>query len=83
MLVPSAFDQQRLDMATYKQIQEDVRRRHGRTVKTCWIAHVKELNGLTLRQAPNRIAKSQRVVPCPESFRPLIEESMRHFGMLR
>jgi len=29
-------------MATYRQIQEDISRHHGRTVKTCWIAHVNE-----------------------------------------
>ena len=33
-------------MPTYRDIQEDVKKLHGRTVKTCWIAHVKELNGL-------------------------------------
>ena len=70
-------------MATYSQIQEDIRVRHGRSVKTCWIAHVKELNGLPLRNAPNRRSPKIREVPCPESARPLIEASMRRFGMLR
>ncbi len=69
-------------MATYKEIQEDIRRRHGRTVKTCWIAHVKELNGLSLRRAPNRLSSSKRQVPCPIEVRPLIELSMRRLGML-
>ena len=69
-------------MATYRQIQDDIRKRHGRTVKTCWIAHVKELNGLPLRAAPNRHARSKREVPCPPKFRPLIEASMRRLRML-
>jgi len=69
-------------MATYLEIQEDVRRRHGRAVKTCWIAHVKELNGLDLRPAPNRQSAATRVNPCPPDVRPLIEDSMRRLGML-
>lgn len=69
-------------MATYREIQADVRRRHGRTIKTCWIAHVKELNGLDLRPAPNRQLAVTRVNPCPPDVRPLIEDSMRRLGML-
>jgi len=70
-------------MATYQEIQDDVRRQHGRTVKTCWIAHVKELNGLPLRKAPNRAAENVRQVPCPSDMRPIIEESMRRLGVLK
>ena len=70
-------------MATYSQIQEDIRIRHSVSVKTCWIAHVKELNGVPLRVAPNRKRLDARVAPCPESIRPIIEESMRRFGMIR
>jgi hypothetical protein len=70
-------------MATYKQIQEDVRTRDGRVVKTCWIAHVKEQNGLVMRVAPNRHSPDARVHPCPVEVRPMIEASMRRFGMLR
>ena len=69
-------------MATYKQIQDDVRRWSGKHVKTCWIAHVKELNGLHPRQAPNRHTPHERQVPCPDVMRPLIEESMQRLGML-
>lgn len=69
-------------MATYRDIQEDIQRRHGRTVKSCWIAHVKELNGLELRSAPNRQSAAMRVNPCPPDLRPLIEDSMRRLGML-
>lgn len=69
-------------MATYKQIQDDIRNRHGRVVKPCWIAHVKDLNGLNPRIAPNRINLSTRQNPCPPEWRPVIEEAMRRFGML-
>lgn len=69
-------------MATYKQIQSDIRSQHGKTVQTCWIAHVKELNGLEVRSAPNRHSIQKRVKPCPNDMRPLIEDSMRRFGMI-
>lgn len=69
-------------MATYKDIQTDIRQRHNRSVKTCWIAHVKELNGLKLRSAPNRMSPTIRQVPCPPEMRPLIEESMHRLGVL-
>jgi hypothetical protein len=69
-------------MATYQQIQDDVRKNYGRVIKTCWIAHVKELNGLSMRRAPNRHSLQERVYPCPEDIRPLIEASLRKFGML-
>lgn len=69
-------------MATYKQIQEDIRNREGCSVKTCWIAHVKELNGLKPRKAPNRISNAKRQQPCPDEMRPMIEASMHRFGMI-
>jgi hypothetical protein len=69
-------------MATYGDIQKDVKKRYGKTVKTCWIAHVKELNGLPLRKAPNRYSPSYREVPCPEAVRPMIDDSMRRLGVL-
>jgi len=36
---------------TYAEIAECVKLRHGFVPKTCWIAHVKELNGLPVRVA--------------------------------
>lgn len=69
-------------MATYKQIQNDVRQRHHITVKSCWIAHVKELNGLSPRPAPNRITSDKRKYPCPDDIRPIIEDSMKNLGLL-
>jgi hypothetical protein len=67
-------------MATYEEIQDYVRERHGYTPKTCWIAHVKELNGLVVRKAPNRAGA--RVYPCPPAHQAEITEALRHFGML-
>lgn len=69
-------------MATYKQIQDDVRSKHGKAIQNCWIAHVKELNGLKPRPAPNRQSLLHRVKPCPDEFRLLIEASMRRFKMI-
>jgi hypothetical protein len=69
-------------MATYKEIQEYVKDHYGCTLKTCWIAHVKELNGLKPRVAHNRISADHRKHPCPDSKRPLIEEAMRYYGMI-
>lgn len=69
-------------MATYRQIQDDVKEKNGKVVKTCWIAHVKELNGLRPRIALNRHSRAKRKVPCPPGVRPIIEASMRRLGML-
>jgi len=69
-------------MATYDQIRADVKNRHGRVMKNCWIAHVKALNGLKPRPAPNRQSLDARVYPCPPQERAWIEASMRRFGML-
>jgi hypothetical protein len=68
-------------MATYDEISDYVRRRFGFVPKTCWIAHVKELNGLPVQQAWNRRGRG-RVVPCPADKRSAIEQAFRHFRML-
>jgi hypothetical protein len=69
-------------MATYAQIRADVQEKHGMYVQNCWIAHVKELNGLTPMPAPNRRSLDARVKPCPAEVRPIIEASMRRFDMI-
>lgn len=68
-------------MATYKQIRDDVKRFHGRSVKNCWIAHVKELNGLNPHPAHNRVSANSRQYPCPDKFREMIEQSMKRLGV--
>ena len=70
-------------MSSYREIQQDIRIRHGLTVKTCWIAHVRELNGLNPQVAANRVSSLKVNNPCPEHLRPLIEESMRRLGVLK
>jgi len=45
-------------MATYAEISDFVKKRYGKTVKTCWIAHAKEKCGLKPKKAPNRKGKN-------------------------
>ena len=58
-------------MPTYQQIAEGVRRRTGRTVRTCWIAEVKGELGLTTRVAWNR-GVGRGAPPCPDRYREAI-----------
>ncbi len=67
-------------MATYRQIAEDVKDRTGKTIKTCWIAHVESLHGLTKRISPNRISLDSRIYPCPDKWVVEIEISLKKFG---
>ena len=69
-------------MATYKQIQDEIKKRYGYSAVTGWIAHVKEHHGLTTRKAHNRINSTERVNPCPPEKWADIEEVMRSFGMI-
>lgn len=69
-------------MATYAQIQEYVRSQYGFTPQTCWIAHVKELCGLPVRQAYNRYDPGVREKPCPPEKVEPIKAAFRHFGMI-
>jgi hypothetical protein len=67
-------------MPTYKEIETWVKDNYGWTPKTCWIAHCKELNGLSVNRAHNRQGE-ERIVPCPENKRSAIEAAFRYFGM--
>jgi hypothetical protein len=69
------------DMATYKEIQAYIKRKHGIAVKTCWIAHVKEMCGLNPRIASNRHSLKERVNPCPPNKVAIIKDAFKHFGM--
>lgn len=69
-------------MATYKQIQAWVKDKHGFSVKTCWIAHVKEMCGLRLKNAPNRARGIVRKNPCPRDKVESIKEALKHFNMI-
>ena len=61
---------------TYREIQDCVRRTFGFTPKTCWIAHVKERNGIAVRRAANRRDPNLRKVPCPPDKREAIERCL-------
>ncbi|MCK4635237.1 MAG: hypothetical protein KAT32_00045 [Candidatus Moranbacteria bacterium] len=69
-------------MATYKQIQEYIKKKYEFTVKTCWIAHVKEMHGLSLRTAPNRINPNNRTNPCPDNKIDSIKDAFHYFKMI-
>jgi hypothetical protein len=69
-------------MATYKQIAEYVKKTFDETIKSCWIAHVKELCGIPVRAAHNRISPDVRQNPCPPEKINLIKEAFRHFDMI-
>ena len=66
-------------MPTYKQIAECVRRRTGRTVRTCWIAEVKRELGLTTRTAANR-GQGFGATPCPERYKEAIRHCLSGVG---
>ncbi|MCK4744706.1 hypothetical protein KAS41_01445 [Candidatus Parcubacteria bacterium] len=69
-------------MATYKKITEYIKNNNGFTVKSCWIAHVKELYGLNPRIATNRIKLTKRTNPCPKNKKNLIKNAFSHFEMI-
>jgi hypothetical protein len=69
-------------MATYKDIQAYVRQEYGYTVKTCWIAHVKEMCGLERRDAPNREDATARKHPCPPQKVDSIKHAFKYFGLI-
>lgn len=69
-------------MATYKKIQEYIKEKFGFTVKTCWIAHVKEMCNLSLCIAPNRESRKIRVHPCPDDKVSQIKDAFTFFKMI-
>lgn len=69
-------------MATYNQIQQWIKSNHGFTVKTCWIAHAKEIYGLPVKQSCNRYDPDKRTNPCPAEKLVYIKKAFEHFGML-
>ena len=69
-------------MATYKQIVDYIKTQYNITVKTCWIAHVKEMSGLNPKQAPNRISPTSRTNPCPDNRIEFIKAAFRYFGIV-
>lgn len=68
-------------MSTYPQITARVKNTHGIYVKSCWIAHVKEMCGLDVRMAWNRKSKTERQEPCPDEKVAPIKEALKYFKM--
>ena len=69
-------------MATYKEIQAYVKEIYGFTPKTCWIAHMKEVCGISVKNAPNRISPDKREKACPPEKMKYIKDAFTHFGMI-
>ena len=70
-------------MATYKEIQKYTKEKYNLSVKSCWIADIKNEYGLTTRQAPNRINESIRTNPCPSNKRGMVIDALEHYGMIK
>lgn len=70
-------------MATYKMIQEYVKDKYGYKPKSCWIAHVKEICGLTPKASPNRHLLTRRTNPCPQDKQSDIIDTLKHFEMIK
>ncbi len=66
--------------ATYYQIQKYVKTKYGKVVKTCWIAHAKEICGLNPTKSHRRIGS--RVYPCPDEKLVWIKDAFKHFKMI-
>lgn len=69
-------------MATYKEITDHIKNKHGVIVQTCWIADIKEYHGLPKRIAPNRISNNSKVKSCPENKKDIITEAFKYFKMI-
>lgn len=69
-------------MATYKEIQSYIKEKYKCSIKTCWIAHMKEICGLKVNIAHNRYDINSRTNPCPKNKMYMIEEAFRNFKML-
>lgn len=70
-------------MATYKQIQIYVKEKYDCSIKTCWIADLKEQFGISIRTASNRSTKTKRVYPCPVKHKGKIIDAFNHFEMVK
>lgn len=69
-------------MATYKEIQDWVKKEYGFVPKTCWIADMKEKTGLPVRKSHKR-KSAERIYPCPEEKETAISAAFRHFRMIK
>ena len=66
---------------TYQIAQEIYRERHGRTVKTCWIADIKREFGTTTHEAWNR-QRGNPTNPCPADVYPKLKAILEDLRMI-
>lgn len=69
-------------MGTYKEIQDYIKVNYNITIKTCWIAHMKEVCELKRRDSHNRRNHNKRIYPCPSEKQALIIEAFKYFNMI-
>lgn len=69
-------------MATYKEIQEYVKGKHGYLPRGTWIAHMKEICGLNPKMAATRRSPNKRVNPCPQEKQGDLREAFLHFKLI-
>ena len=71
------------EKATYKKIQEYVKKKYGLYVHTKYIAEVKRKHGVTMHDAPNKVEIPKRDYPsCPEEKEKAIEEALLNYGII-
>ena len=66
---------------TYRETQDEYKRQHGKTVKSCWIAHIKRDYSKTRRRAHNR-GSGQAKYLCSSTIYPRLEKIMKQCGMI-
>jgi len=69
-------------MATYKEIQGYVKEKYKTSIKTCWIADMKEFHDLKKGVAPNRISLDSKTNPCPDDKKEMITDAFNYFEMI-
>lgn len=66
--------------ARYKDVIEYSKKHYDFVIQSCWIAHIKELHGLSLNSSGRGNLPRQKL--CPEDKKKLVERAMRAVGMM-
>ena len=69
--------------ATYEQIKEYISDQHDVQVSSLYIAQVKRKHGIIERENYNKGEEGHYVPQCPPEKEKVIEEALKHFGMLK
>lgn len=67
---------------TYRAAQDEYYARYGKTVESCWIAHIKRDYNATTRVAHNRAAE-EALHPCPPNVYKELEAVMLDLGVIK